>query len=82
MKILIQKLLHESLEKSKDEDFSYKGYDCKISYVEHRNMYGCSVYKNGEYLMGVKGWLPLGKAKKHAIDFIERREERLYGEIK
>ena len=66
-----KKKLKESVDNTPaDEDFEYKGYECRISYVEKRNAYGCTVYKDGEYRMGLKGWLPLKDAIQHAKDFV------------
>lgn len=72
-KSLIKQLLREGL--TKDKDFSYKGYYCKIPYLEHRNAYGCSVYKDGKYMMGIKGWLPLEKAMAEAKNYIDKHSE-------
>lgn len=73
MKTLIKILLREGLESNvqPDHDFEYKGYECKVPYIKHRNAYGSQVYKNDKYLWGLKGWLPLEKAiawAKHVVD--------------
>lgn len=77
MKELIKKLLRENLEKT-NQDFEYKGYLCKIPYLKHRDAYGCRVYESGnlnEYVMGIRGWTTLQKAKKHAKDYVDRLTE-------
>ena len=55
-------MLFESFSSPKDEDFEYRGYECRIPYVERRRAYGASVYKDGRYRFGLKGWAPLQKA--------------------
>lgn len=53
------KLLCEALD---DNDFEYKGYTCKIPYIEKRQSYGCQVYEGDKYVGAIKGWLPLDEA--------------------
>lgn len=62
----IKTLLREALDNIQNHDFEYKGYDCRIPYIKHRDAYGCQVYKNGEYLRAIKGWLPLKRAIEEA----------------
>lgn len=54
-----------------DEDFVYKGYECKLNYIKVRDSYGASVHKDGEYMFGLKGWLPLENAIKWAKETVD-----------
>ena len=63
---------------NEDKDFLYKGYDCKIPYVKNRNSYSVRIYKENEYLAGVRGWMPL----EDAIDYVKNFVNMNIGEKK
>lgn len=64
---------------TKDKDFNYLGYECRIPFMERFNSYGCAIYKDGEYKLGMRG--PVGsldkarKVVKESVDGIIAKEK-------
>lgn len=63
-------LLCEALD---NNNFEYKGYTCKIPYIEKRQLYGCEVYKDDKYIGAIRGWLPLDKAIEQAKMIVDNQ---------
>lgn len=71
-------MLFESFVASnRDEDFEYRGYDCKIPFIPRRNAYGAAVYLDGKYKLGLKGFGPLQKSidwAKQSVDGLIKKQ--------
>ena len=69
-------------EEKSNKDFEYKGYQCKIPILDRYSTpngepaYGCAVYKDGEYKMGIRGPGSLQQQIDNAKIFIDGTIER------
>jgi len=61
----------EFLNENKHESFIYKGYECKIPYIEDKKMYSAGVYKDNKYVGAIRGW----STKDKCIDFCKNMVE-------